>query len=883
MKGNNLLKFLMFSFLTISLVSCGQEVSSEPSSDISNDPSSELSSEISSDPLAEVVDNESYTYPFEELQAIKGSNNFSITGTGIYEHDLKLSVDNSPVEKIKPNWDAMIRWDANPEYPVHSFGVEHAKNEITFNNEVIGVLPRDDAEGVLIPNLSLYEGQNVFSLTIGQHYADKAWNKNEPHGGLSGGGDDFQIKNMRVEMPDGSVILPTKMVLYKPVSADSKKYVTREVQQPIDEYYWLGDGWKGSLSYEGSGNPRTDIPFQIDYYFDIYTPDSLATYSLDTTKYDDGIHTLTVTDENNIVLQNNVYFDNSAPSIETNLLDNSIINTNYLLTAKVDDAVSGIKEKSIKVDGKEISENKVNLNTLAPGQHNVTFYGEDNAGNTVYDSRDFVIMSIVDVIDVSINDNNMEVKSPYDASLRVKVYEANKLSYSTKTPLNTKQTSNYETTPYDEFVVNVSDTSKTLYISYKGETLAGEKLVIEAFNPSTNEYELITYTMSNQEVNFTINPPKYVNNGQVKIRVSPYYLQNGSNKIFWTSDTQYLPVAQFTDLHYMYTELMEYTATEYEKGNIGYFVHTGDIVDDNPSYGSSAVEQWILSSKAFEVLDNRDIPYGVCAGNHDVGTDLKSLDYSLYSTYFGNSRFNDKLYFGGSLNDNECHYDLVTIGEFDFIVMYLGFGVEATPTTIAWANKVLQTYKHRNAIIATHSYLSNDGLLEESTQAIQIYEQIVVPNENVKFVFSGHDTGNARLEQEIGDRVVHAILNCYQRIEKGSYSIVHKINGSVCNGEAFSKELTFKDGKMYCKTFSPVTGAQFPINGNDNFNIEVDLIPSSRELTSCRFEVYQASNNIAFEATKIASTSTLSNLDSNKQYVAYVSDDNDGYGFAFVN
>ena len=75
MKGNNLLKFLMFSFLTISLVSCGQEVSSEPSSDISNDPSSELSSEISSDPLAEVVDNESYTYPFEELQAIKGSNN----------------------------------------------------------------------------------------------------------------------------------------------------------------------------------------------------------------------------------------------------------------------------------------------------------------------------------------------------------------------------------------------------------------------------------------------------------------------------------------------------------------------------------------------------------------------------------------------------------------------------------------------------------------------------------------------------------------------------------------------------------------------------------------------------------------------------------------
>ena len=882
MKGNNLLKILMFSLLTVSLVSCG-ETSNSDSNNPSSDVSTEISSEVSSDPLAEIVDNEAYTYPFEELDALKGTNTFSITSTGNYAHDLKLSIDNSPVDKIKPNCDAAIRWDANPQYPVHSFGVEHAKNEITFNGEVIGVLPRDDAEAVNIPNLSLYEGQNVFSLTIGRHYADKAWNKNEPHGGLEGGGDDFQIKNMRVEMPDGSVIFPTKMVIYKPVSATSSKYVTREIQQPVDEYYWLGDGWTGSLSYEGSGNPRTDIPFQIDYYFDIYTPDSLATYSVDTTKYEDGIHTLTVKDENNIVLQNNVYFDNTAPAINTNIIDNASINNNFKLTAVVDDATSGIVEKSIKVDGKEITKNKTSLDTLTPGQHNVTFYGKDKAGNTVYDSKDFVIRSNVDVLDVSVNNKNMEVNSPYDASLGVKVYEANKLNYTSKTPLNTKQTSNYETTPYDEFIVNVSDTSKPLYISYNGETLAGEKIVIEALNPSTNEYELVTYTMSNQEVNFTVNPASFVSNGQIKFKVSPYYLQNGSNKMFWTSDTQYLPVAQFTDLHYMYTELMEYTATEYENGNIGYFIHTGDIVDDAPSYGDSAVQQWILSSKAFEVLDNRDIPYGVCAGNHDVGTDLKSLDYSLYSTYFGNFRFNDKLYFGGSLNDNECHYDLVTIGEFDFIIMYLGFGVEATPTTISWANKVLQTYKHRNAIIATHSYLSNDGLLEESTQAVQIYEQIVVPNENVKFVFSGHDTGNARLEQEIGDRVVHAILNCYQRIEKGSYSIVHKINGSVCNGEAFSKELTFKDGKMYCKTFSPVTKAQFPINGNDNFNIEVDLISSSRELTSSKFEVYQAGGTPVYEANDVSSTSTLSNIDNNKQYVVYVNDGNDGYGFALVN
>ena len=879
MKGNNLLKILMFSLLTISLVSCGETSNSNES----NEPSSDISSEVSSEPLPEIVDNEAYTYPFEEFDALKGTNTFSITSTGNYAHDLKLSIDNSPVDKIKPNWDALIKWDANPQFPVHSFGVEHAKNEITFNGDVIGILPRDDDEAISIPNLSLYEGENVFSVTIGKHYADKAWNKDEPHGGLDGGGDDFQIKNMRVEMPDGSVILPTKMVIYKPVSANSKKYVTREIQQPVDEYYWLGDGWKGSLSYEGSGNPRTDIPFQIDYHFEIYTPDSLATYSIDTTKYDDGIHTLTVKDENNIVLQNNVYFDNSAPSVQTNLNDNSIINNKYLLTALVEDKVSGIVEKSIKVDGVDITDSNVDLSYLAPGQHNVTFYGVDKAGNAIYDSKDFVIMSNVDVFDVSVDNKNMTINSPYSSKLGVKVYEANKLNYTSKTPLNTKQSSTYETTPYDEFVVQVTDSNNVLYVSYKGETLSGEKLVIEALNPVTNEYEFVTYTMSNEEVNFTVEPNKFVNNGQIKFKVSPYYFSNGSNKFFWSSDTQYLPVAAFTDIHYMYPALMEYMADEYDKGNYAYFIHTGDIVDDAPSYGESAVKQWELSSEAFKILDERNIPYGVSAGNHDVGTDLKSLDYSLFSKHFGNHRFNDKLYFGGSLNDNECHYDLISVGEFDFIILYLGFGVEATPQTIKWANKVLKTYKHRNAIIATHSYLSSSGVLEDSTQALQIYDEIVVPNENVKFVFSGHDTGNARLKQEIGDRVVHAILNCYQRVEKGKYQIQHIINGSVCNGEAFSKELIFEDGKMKCKTFSPVTGATYPIGPDDNFTIEVDLITSNRELTSSKFEVYQSNGKVAYEANDVATNSTLSKLENNKQYVVYVNDGNDGYGFTFVN
>mgnify|MGYP003293399238 CR=1 FL=1 len=32
---------------------------------------------------------------------------------------------------------------------------------------------------------------------------------------------------------------------------------------------------------------------------------------------------------------------------------------------------------------------------------------------------------------------------------------------------------------------------------------------------------------------------------------------------------------------------------------MAYMIHTGDIVDDNPSYGQSAIAEWEIATKAF--------------------------------------------------------------------------------------------------------------------------------------------------------------------------------------------------------------------------------------------------------------------------------------------
>ena len=56
--------------------------------------------------------------------------------------------------------------------------------------------------------------------------------------------------------------------------------------------------------------------------------------------------------------------------------------------------------------------------------------------------------------------------------------------------------------------------------------------------------------------------------------------------------------------------------------NIQYLFHNGDIIDDQPN-----VREWEQADAAYRMLDEAGVPYGILAGNHDVGG-LRD-DYSL--------------------------------------------------------------------------------------------------------------------------------------------------------------------------------------------------------------------------------------------------------------
>ena len=840
---------------------------------------------LSSENLVDVITNDNYYWAINEDNAYNNDFIFAAS-TNEKKSSLKVYVDENEIfEGTNHEVLGKIKYNLNPDAPCHSDSVEHAYNKITLNGLELGKLPSDDSLGIDLYNNLQYirETNNVFSVTIGAVYRNEvSYNRNEVHGGsydVLGTFDDFQISNFRVELQNGQIIKPSKMVIYKPANVTTNKYNTYEISQEDDKWYWLGDGWgktESTLSYDNNPNPRLDIPFQIDYYFDYPNYEVNNNYYIDTTAFDNGRHYITLKDNDKVVLQNNIYFDNVSPVIKTNLNEFATINKNFNLNVNINDEHSKLGSKAIYLDGKLLNDD-YSFTTLNNGKHSLLVYANDIANNVTFLNRVFNVMDSANGIDITLNKdknklsfelNDYKENTTYNSS----VYKVNKLNSNIK-----KDTANL----IDEFEVTVNDINKPLYVTYDGTTLNGEQIAISALNNKTSKYEQVAIKASDTPLKFTLNPTNYVVNNKITFKATPLYVGNGSNRILWASDTQYLPKVEFSDINYMYNDLMTYVSNEYKNNKMAYLIHTGDIVDNNPSYKDGAIAEWKNATKAFEILDNNEVPYGVCAGNHDVGSSLASIDYNYYSTYFGFNRFNDKAYYGGSLNDNECHYDLISVGDYDFVVLYIGFGVEAKKETITWANEVLKTYKHRNAIVATHGYLDYDGTIDKTIQGQYIYDEIVKPNENVKFVFCGHTDGNACTKKVLdNNRVVYEVLNCYQFVEKESYRLSHLINGLTCNGEGYIREVIFDNNKVKFHTFSPITNKTNPLNAKDDFEVEIDLIKRNKEFISNSFEAYQIDGN------EIASTNDISlnsiKIDNNSNYIVLTSINSSFVGFNII-
>lgn len=262
------------------------------------------------------------------------------------------------------------------------------------------------------------------------------------------------------------------------------------------------------------------------------------------------------------------------------------------------------------------------------------------------------------------------------------------------------------------------------------------------------------------------------------------YLGKGTKKQPGSSDSLTNPVLQ---------SQTEWITRNIGKEKIVFLSHAGDVVDiDNR-------DQWNLAYKHMEKLHGL-VPYGISVGNHDMKSSGNS---SLYQDYFPASRFTGFDWYGGYFSDDDLpkgisgnnanSYQLFSASGIDFVILHLECNAPAN--VLKWADKILDQYKDRFAIITTHMYvgpreqpvLPDDyfskpkGVMrwkkchgESGNTAQEMWDKCFRKHKSLQLIFSGDQSrSNADYLTQTGDHgnVVHALLSDYSASENGAIRI----------------------------------------------------------------------------------------------------------------
>ncbi len=757
-------------------------------------------------------------------------------------------------------------------------GCERAYSVIMLNDKKIADLV--DGENVITLNTSsLAEDENEIKIFLG--HGSGTYKETMAYGTYNL--DDISVTS--VEFSGIGTTVPESVNLYMPIEASagttvkSSNYIT-----PIT----VGDGWFAETNLGGS---TPNVPVAVGFVF--CNPKSEGIFSVDTTKLADGKYTGVFTSGDKTVEKRDYIIDNTAPAISFSVANGATVSQLDTIEFKIEDATA--VDVELKVDGKIA--NKINIPKLDIGSHTAFVTAVDKAGNP--SSKVLLFNVSNDAFSAEIKDNKLTVKTNGEASLysgellkEIYMYE-NRLgsvgqdylrnsdevlvSFNDKAKLVTSAIGN--SLPYQSFVINTETAEdETAVVSYTGETGNGSDIVLKAWNYKDERWDEIASVQSGKSVSVEVALSQYSKNGKMRVNAYPDIVYNGSDTILWNSDTQYY--SRYEALNELYFKINEYAVDNYNEGNIGYCVHTGDLIDQAHMGDAIANSEYKVADKAQDILDSANVPNGVVSGNHDIKHDV--ADYSYYYRYFGEDRYEDFDWYGGSLNNNMHHYDLVSIGAYDFVFLYIGNYKEIEDDTLAWANAVCQAYPTRNVVICTHEYILPSGAYSGDRAEI-FWNEVIVPNENVIMVLCGHNDGVCDQLHQVGDsdRYVLEVLADYQFADlgDGGNGITYVENNCTLDGEGFIRLMTFSEaGQVISNTYSPAADMyNYYPSYSDSFVYDIDMIPASRSICTKKFNVL---TNI--DSIKTIGKEEIDLSDCEACYVSIVDGDNSYNSKIFV-
>lgn len=753
------------------------------------------------------------------------------TGEGLNPDDLKLAIDGS--EQTQSTYHA-VEHDAFFAFEV--MGVNYYfKNGVTQGQEILSIFqdPINSYKTLSVPITAdrLKEGSNAIQIRAGSKsspFDDRA-EENK---------DNFEVKNVRLVFADGTVVYDAKY-------SDPSKVIK------------IGDS--------SGQSPVIDFNFVI--------PSSqLASkaYDWNTALAGDGNHQITVSNNGGAVTSN-VTVDNTAPVVQPSIEEGKMYRGSFTIDANVTDALAGVDKVEAKLDEQPITLPMATSSALLPnGDHVFSVKATDKVGNVKEVVIHFEVPNETPDMPVlvapgqgasGVDPNaslSVKVSDPMNDDLKVTFNQGYKYDASTQGPFigyrgaadteppkqekpagETAFTTedygkissvdgNYlvdeavEKFPYQRFEVALDpavQSTDQVEIHWQGKSLEGRKVSLYAWSPSKLAWSALKTVIAGSEdfeLKASVLAGDYANNGKIQVMVQDEIAVTqdqaaGSDYDFsfvWMSDTQYYAKSY----PHIYQKIVKWIADHKEDNKIKYVIHTGDIVDN-----ADQEYQWVEADKDMKVLEAAGIPYGVLAGNHDVGH--QDNDYSYYWKWFGEDRFKNEPTYGESYDNNRGHYDLVSSNGNDFIVIYMGWGYG--DNEIDWIDSVLKKYPNRKAILNFHEFMlvSNN----RAPMAEKVFERVIKPNKNVIAALSGH-YHDAELKVDpiddngdgVADRNVYQMLADYQGAPEGGLGYIRLMQFDMANGKINMKTYSphLDDYNYYEPDVDP---------GKDEFSLDLNL------------------------------------------------------------
>ncbi|UUZ92741.1 metallophosphoesterase [Paenibacillus sp. P25] len=754
--------------------------------------------------------------------------------------ETSLLIDGTKV----PTVDKMVR-SATFVMEVDGFNKGY-KNGVLVGDRVLKIFDADitgnKTVAVEIPADDLKAGANVFSVASGNRVDPLDTTDNN---------DDFTIQNVRLVLPDGTII-PVESTRIKIGDGTYTDGPTGKIS--------LGDGSFNDLT----AKERADMTFTI--------PEVKLTgraYAWDTTQTAEGEHTVAFRVDGSSPpkqLTAKVVVDNTKPVITSlSIEENKTYKGPIPFDVQAADSLSGVASVKGKLDDGDIAPPSViNALNLKPGAHEFTVTVTDQAGNELVRKVPFSVVEenpykpsnpspAQGETDTSRNPKlGVTVTDPTGDPLDVTFYKAYqydftddtaKQAYSNladrepplelapagETPFSPEAkaavkavdgqyftTDSDEKSPYQRFDFTVADDLTGIdqvEVVWRGHSKPERQVTLYTWNNHTGKWQAAASGMGTEDFTLKANVSvaDMVKDGKIHVLVQDLIPSPDQYDFAfaWMSDTQYYSES-WPDT---YKTMTKWIADHQQEKKIQYVVHTGDIVDN---YDQPA--QWDAADAAMKILDDAKVPYGVVAGNHDVNHN--EARYNEYWKHFGRDRFASNPWYGGDLNNNRDHYDLISAKGNDFMILYLGWSI--TDETIQWANDVLKRYPDRNAIIATHEYIAPGGFY--AGQGEDLWKKLVAKNQNVFLVLCGHIHGVAYNVKHGEDG--HAIIEMLMDYQSGPQG-----------GQGYMRLLQFdmKNNQMYVNTYSPLLDDYIFFDNkpeSEEFSLPIHLKPVAKEVAT---------------------------------------------------